>query len=631
LANLATYAPGGTLAEQTEAYHIQCALYSGVSAATAAERIAAFRTLMLEEPETAQSAPVSSDAISSLAADATYVTYPEPKFTVSGSATLGSGTARVLVRYSLNSGAFDQTAAVELRPDGTFSLDIPYAAATNELVWFVEAEDFGGDEVQIERTAVSVLSRARDAAPVTYTWTGGAGDGKWTSLANWTCDAAAAYGYPLDASAAVFPAAAGGATIDLEGGTYSTSLSFADGAGTVGFRNGTLLVDAASAALGATGTTVEFGGVTVGNPSGTIALTFPGGLSVRDGTFTIQGSATLGDVVFTDGEAEARLSASGSLAFNGTCAMALRDAGRTAAFIEADAATAGSACTFELDVTDRSAAGNVPLATFASSQSANLSATLSTKIAGAAVANRGSLVWDGATLCYAQERQTGTATVPTAATGLVYNGAEQTGVPAGEGYTLSGTSAATAAGTYTATATLKDGYSWAGQADGDVQVQWSIARGANAWSPAPSISVPSWPFGAAPGVLTPGRTVFGEATATISRNGGPAEAFSGILPEEPGAYTVTYAAPEATADYAAPAETQQTVLFRIIAEPSGFDAYACYTTYPATFKIIGRVTPGSGETSVTVRYSLNSDSCGESMQAEIGPSGSFVCEIPYAN
>ena len=52
---------------------------------------------------------------------------------------------------------------------------------------------------------------------------------------------------------------------------------------------------------------------------------------------------------------------------------------------------------------------------------------------------------------------TNAATVPTAATGLVYNGTEQTGVPAGEGYTLSGTAAATAAGTYTATATLKDG------------------------------------------------------------------------------------------------------------------------------------------------------------------------------
>ena len=226
---------------------------------------------------------------------------------------------------------------------------------------------------------------------------------------------------------------------------------------------------------------------------------------------------------------------------------------------------------------------------------------------------------------------TNVATVPTAATGLVYNGTEQTGVPAGEGYTLSGTAAATAAGTYTATATLKDGYSWAGQASDAVQIQWSIARGTNAWSSAPSISAASWAFGATPGVLTPGRTAFGEVTATISCNGGPAEAFSGTVPEEPGAYTIIYTAPEATADYAAPDEAEKTVSFRIIVEPSGFDAYACYTTYPATFKIIGRITPGSGETFVTVHYSLNSDSCGESMQAEISPSGSFVCEIPYAN
>ena len=72
-------------------------------------------------------------------------------------------------------------------------------------------------------------------------------------------------------------------TLDLNGREQRLMVN-----GLVGFRNGTLLIDAASAALGATGTAVEFGGVTVGNPSGTIALTFPGGLSVRDGTFAIQ-------------------------------------------------------------------------------------------------------------------------------------------------------------------------------------------------------------------------------------------------------------------------------------------------------------------------------------------------------
>ena len=60
-----------------------------------------------------------------------------------------------VVENLIRAGAFDQTAAVELQPDGTFSLDIPYAVATNELVWFVEAEDFCGDELQIERTAVT--------------------------------------------------------------------------------------------------------------------------------------------------------------------------------------------------------------------------------------------------------------------------------------------------------------------------------------------------------------------------------------------------------------------------------------------------------------------------------------------
>ena len=51
----------------------------------------------------------------------------------------------------------------------------------------------------------------------------------------------------------------------------------------------------------------------------------------------------------------------------------------------------------------------------------------------------------------------GTATKPSAITGLVYNGSAQTGVPAGTGYTITGNTA-TDAGTHTATATLKSGY-----------------------------------------------------------------------------------------------------------------------------------------------------------------------------
>ena len=62
---------------------------------------------------------------------------------------------------------------------------------------------------------------------------------------------------------------------------------------------------------------------------------------------------------------------------------------------------------------------------------------------------------------------------------LIYNGKEQTGVDPGEGYTLSGgTVKATNPGTYSATATLKDGYTWT---DGDTDprtITWEIKNAA---------------------------------------------------------------------------------------------------------------------------------------------------------
>ena len=69
-------------------------------------------------------------------------------------------------------------------------------------------------------------------------------------------------------------------------------------------------------------------------------------------------------------------------------------------------------------------------------------------------------------------------TVPTAVTGLVYDGSEQTGVNAGEGYTLSGTTKATNAGIYTATATLKDTKNtcWSDGATDAKAIEWSIAK-----------------------------------------------------------------------------------------------------------------------------------------------------------
>lgn len=63
--------------------------------------------------------------------------------------------------------------------------------------------------------------------------------------------------------------------------------------------------------------------------------------------------------------------------------------------------------------------------------------------------------------------------IPVAITGLQYNGKTQTGVKAGTGYTLSGNTGK-AVGTYTATATLLDGYMWEDGTREPKSIPWSI-------------------------------------------------------------------------------------------------------------------------------------------------------------
>lgn len=65
--------------------------------------------------------------------------------------------------------------------------------------------------------------------------------------------------------------------------------------------------------------------------------------------------------------------------------------------------------------------------------------------------------------------------VPTAATGLTYDGTVKTGVAAGTGYTITGNTG-TDAGSYQATATLKSGYVWEGGATAAQTIDWSIAQ-----------------------------------------------------------------------------------------------------------------------------------------------------------
>lgn len=57
-----------------------------------------------------------------------------------------------------------------------------------------------------------------------------------------------------------------------------------------------------------------------------------------------------------------------------------------------------------------------------------------------------------------------------------YNGSTKNGVASGSGYVLSGTVKAVNAGTYTAKATLKDGYAWSDGSTDPVTLKWTIAK-----------------------------------------------------------------------------------------------------------------------------------------------------------
>ena len=74
---------------------------------------------------------------------------------------------------------------------------------------------------------------------------------------------------------------------------------------------------------------------------------------------------------------------------------------------------------------------------------------------------------------------------PEAISGLRENGEEQVGVPAGEGYTVTGNTA-TSAGRYTATVTLKDNYYWTNGKHVQLEIPWSIGRKINTSTPVPN-------------------------------------------------------------------------------------------------------------------------------------------------
>ena len=78
----------------------------------------------------------------------------------------------------------------------------------------------------------------------------------------------------------------------------------------------------------------------------------------------------------------------------------------------------------------------------------------------------------------------------------------QAGVNAGTGYTLSGDYQATDVGSYTATATLQDGYQWEDGTSGPQTIPWSIARADGPSAPAALAGVAPSASGGTDGKIT---------------------------------------------------------------------------------------------------------------------------------
>ncbi len=81
----------------------------------------------------------------------------------------------------------------------------------------------------------------------------------------------------------------------------------------------------------------------------------------------------------------------------------------------------------------------------------------------------------GPTTYYAKWELHNPVEIPTAIESLTYNGAEQTGVASGTGYTLTGDKA-TDAGNYSAVATLATDYIWSDGTTSNKTINWSIAK-----------------------------------------------------------------------------------------------------------------------------------------------------------
>ena len=191
----------------------------------------------------------------------------------------------------------------------------------------------------------------------------------------------------------------------------------------------------------------------------------------------------------------------------------------------------------------------------------------------------------------------GTAVVPTIAS-KVYNGETQAADIVTDGFAVMENDGGVDVGTYDVVLATLGGYVWdTTGASGTITIQFSITLATNTWTTEPSISKASWTAGVdEPGIVTNGATRFGAVTATIAKDGGAATAFDGTISTAVGEYVMTYTAPAATANYAAPETTTKTLTFAILSAD----------TIPPYEITVGTLFPNA-ERTLSIPYSLSCD------------------------
>ncbi|MBQ6926215.1 MAG: tyrosine-protein phosphatase, partial [Kiritimatiellae bacterium] len=501
--------------------------------------------------------PPSTDI--AITASAAYVTYPSPKFTVSGTVAVGEGTTTATLHYTLGGGT-EQTLALALGADGSFSADIPYASAGDTLVWRVIAENVNGGATATGATAATTTARAADSAATTYVWTGAAGDGKWTTLGNWTSASTTAYGYPANGTYATaeFPASLTEAfTCTVDQNVAVQSLYVLSPNIRLVLADKTLTVNGTSGSY----TSYSFGNVADGNPSiafsGANAALVSAKSSVRanygyisdnggaSGVCTVQyvvpasGWTSTAPVRTTGSDSKVLFYHNVKLSIDAT-ALGVPAAGETKTVYLASGTDAPGV--YQLGTVEITCAAGAQGAVSVSNNKLVLSVTASSAIPAASVET---LLADKA-----------------------YTGANQTsGLADTSAYTVTADAGGTDAGDYTVTVAPNAGYTWDDESTAARTFTWSIVPAENAWTTTPSITKAAWTTDATSGALTAGATQFGTPSATIAKDGGASAAFSGTLPTEAGEYVITYTS-AATANWLAPSPASMSVSFTIAAPAS---------------------------------------------------------------